>query len=135
MHVHTFNFSEFGGGVRELLERVIDALFHVRSTDGCAALVVSLFLPDAQCHVLVELDDTDPDYCDVTIVEQSPETVEVLRELSGKEYDETVGYIRHIVEAFLDRTDVSNVLVTTDGRRIQDVTSKLGQKAPRHPER
>lgn len=129
MHVHTFNFTEFDGGIRELLERTIDALFHVRDTEGASSLVVSVFLPDGQCHVLVELDDDEPHRCHLTVVEQNPETAKVLREISAKEYDEAIGYIRHIVETFLDRRPVSNVLVSTDGRRIQDVTSKLGRKA------
>lgn len=131
MHVHTFNFTEFDGGIRELLERVVDALVHVRDTEGASALVVSVFLPDGQCHVLVELDEASPGYCDLTIVEQNPETAEVLRELPGKEYGEAVGYVRHIVETFLDRRAISNVLVSTDGRRVQDVRSKLGRtRAP-----
>lgn len=129
MHVHTFNFTEFDGGIRELLERTIDALFHVRDTDGVSSLVVSVFLPDGQCHVLVELDDDEPHRCHLTVVEQNPETAKVLREVNAKEYDEAISYIRHIVETFLDRRPVSNVLVSTDGRRIQDVTSKLGRRA------
>lgn len=128
MHVHTFNFTEFEGGTRELLERTVDALVHVRDTDGVSALVVSVFLPDAQCHLLLELDDTAPGYCDLTVVEQSPEDAAVLRELPEKEYDETMSYVRHIVETFLERRPVSNVLVSTDGRRVHDVRSKLERK-------
>jgi hypothetical protein len=128
MHVHTFNFTEFEGGIRELLERTVDALVHVRDTDGASALVVSVFLPDAQCHLLFELDDAAPGYCDLTVVEQNPEDAVVLQELPAKKYDEALGYVRHIVETFLERRSVSNVLVSTDGRRVQDVRSKLGRK-------
>ena len=61
-------------------------------------------------------------------LEQNPEDAVVLQELPAKKYDEALGYVRHIVETFLERRSVSNVLVSTDGRRVQDVRSKLGRK-------
>lgn len=134
MHVHTFNFTEFDGGIRELLERVVDALVHVRDTDGASSLVVTVFLPDARCHVLLELDADTPGRSHLTVVEQNPETAGVLADLTTTGYDEAVGYVRHIVETFLDRRPVSNVIVSTDGRRVQDVRSTLDRTGVRAPE-
>lgn len=130
MHVRTYNFAEVAANIREIQERIIDALFHVRDSEGVSSLLVSVFLPDGQCHLLVDVDRETGHQCRVTIVKQTPEAAEVTRRLPTKDFDETVHYLEHIVLEFDRRRPVSNLVVTTDGRRVRDVTSRLDRPQP-----
>jgi len=128
MHVPTYNFTEVADNIDEIQKRFIDALFHVRDTEGASALLVSVFLPDAQCHVLVELDPDEPHRCHLTVVNHTPEEATVTEEITAEEYEEAVQYVKQIATTFDDRRPVSNVVITTDGRRVRDVTGLLGRE-------
>lgn len=125
MHVRTHNFSSIAGNLDEIQKRVIDALFHVRDTEGASAVLVSVFLPEAQCHVLVELDSEDPARCQLTVAKQTPAEATVIDRVDARDYERAVEYVTHILQGFEDRRAVSNLVVTTDGRRVQDVTSLI----------
>lgn len=125
MHVPTHNFSSIGENIDEIRKRVIDALFHVRDTDGASALLVSVFFPEAQCHLLVELDPDDPHRCQLTVAKQTPEEATVIDSVDARDYDRAVEYLLSILEGFDAERSVSNLVVTTDGRRIQDVTGLI----------
>lgn len=127
MHVPTHNFAGVEGNVEEVQKRVIDALFHVRDSNGPSAFVVSVFLPEAQCHLLVALDAEEPHRCRLTVVSRDVEGARVLRRLEAREYEEAVRYVTHIVREFDRRRPVSNLVVTTDGRRVRDVVSLVHQ--------
>jgi len=122
MHVRTHNFSSIDGNVDEIQKRVIDALFHVRDTEGASAVLVSVFLPEAQCHVLVELGSEDSARCQLTVAKQTPAEASVIDRVDARDYERAVEYVTHILRGFEDRRSVSNLVVTTDGRRVQDVT-------------
>lgn len=121
MHVPTHNFGEVSSRIEEIQKRVIDALFHVRDADGPSGLVVSVFLPEAQCHALVELDDEDEDRCRLTIVSRTVEAAGVKEHITADDYEAAVQYVKHLLLEFDERRTVSNVVVTTDGRRVKDV--------------
>lgn len=124
MHVPTYNFTDIEASIDEIEARVVDALFHVRDTDG-EAVLVSVFLPDAQGHVLVGIDPDVPHRCHLTVVESTPEDASVVERVTAYEFEQAVRYVTHIVVAFDQRRTVSNLVVTTDDDRVGDVVSSL----------
>lgn len=128
MHVPTHNFGEVEERIEEIQKRIVDALFHVRDSDGPSALVVSVFLPEAQCHLLVALDAEAPHRCRLTFLSRTVDEVRVVERVTAKEYEQAVQYVKHVVLEFDRRRTVSNLLVTTDGRRVKDVMSLAHQR-------
>lgn len=129
MHVPTHNYAGIDGNLEEILHRVIDALFHVRDADGPSAFVVSVFLPEAQCHLLCAIDEETPHRCTLTVVSQSVEGGDVVTQRTANEYEQAVQYVRHILLEFDRQKQISNLLVTTDGRRVRGVLSQTRQHA------
>jgi len=127
MHVPTHSFGEVDPNIEEIQKRVIDSLFHVRDSDGSSAFVVSIFLPESQCHVLVALNEENPAECALTVVGQTVNESSIKKQCSADEYEQAVSYVKHILLEFDRRRTVSNVVITTDGLRVKDVSGLVHQ--------
>jgi hypothetical protein len=127
MHVPTHNFGSVGENIDEIQKRVIDALFHVRDADGPSEFLVSIFLPEAQCHLLVSIDPETDHRCRLQVLSQTVEGARVVDQFTAKEYEQAVRYVRHILLEFDRQRTVSNLVITTDGRRVRDVSSLVDQ--------
>lgn len=130
MDVTTHSFGSIAGNLAEIQRRVIDALFHVRGSAGPSAFVASVFLPEAQCHVLVAIDPEARHRCEVIVVSRSVDGARVIDRRTADEYEQAVQYVRHILLEFDRRRTVSNLVVTTEEGRVRDVRDLADRQAP-----
>ena len=127
MHIPTHNFGSVGENIDEIQKRVIDALFHVTDADGPSELLVSIFLPEAQCHLLVSVDPETSHRCRLQVLSQAVDGARVIDQFTAKEYEQAVRYVKHILLEFDRQRTVSNLVITTDGRRVRDALSLVEQ--------
>jgi hypothetical protein len=120
----TYTFTDINDALSDIQMRMIDALIRAREEEA-DGLLVSVFLPQGQCHLLAERHAAEEHLFSLTIVTDRPEGAEVTTRLTRIELEPTVRYIKHVAKTFESRRSVSNLVVTTDSRRIEDVTARL----------